>query len=299
MHGHDAHLLEDARHGDRAARDELVALHLADVRAIASRYRNFGLPFDDLVQEGSIGLLEAIDRYDEERRVEFATYARFRIRRSIRNALTDKSRLIRLPKEIVDRRRALARVEDQLVQHDGILPSTTDLADATGLRADVVRDVRLLVPNVVSLDQAILPDGSTLEALVADDASPDPVVDTVVQEETTLVDDAVAALPPRQREIVCRHFGVGRDPEDLAAVAADLHVSQQRARTIERDALFTLRDRLAERLLPGPDADGDPHGRAGGDASPRPPAIRRRRSGTSAGRRPTWWQPDGRSSSSG
>jgi RNA polymerase sigma factor (sigma-70 family) len=251
-HPNEAHLLDDARHGDRAARDRLVADHLADVRAIASRYRNLGLPLDDLVQEGALGLLDAIDRYDEERRADFDVYARFRIRRAIRNALTDKSRLIRLPKEIVERRRAVARAEDRLVRRDGSAPSATKLAEETGLTADVVRDTRAVGPNVVSLDQVILPDGSTLEALIEDSASPDPVADAVEREETDLVDRAVAELPERQREVVCRHFGVGREPEELAQVAADLHVSQQRARAIERDALFTLRDRLEGRLQRAP-----------------------------------------------
>lgn len=247
-HSDDAHLLDDARHGDSNARNRLVARHLAEVRAIAWRYRNLGLPFDDLVQEGALGLLDAIDGFDEGRRADFDAYARFRIRRAIRNALTDKSRLIRLPKEVVERRRAIARAEEQLVQSDGTRPSTSELADATGLRSEVVRDVRAVVPSVVSLDQAILPDGSTLETLVVDEASPDPVTGAVVLEETELVDRAVAELPERQREIVCRHFGLGREREELSAVAADLHLSPQRARTIERDALFTLRDRLERQL---------------------------------------------------
>lgn len=247
-HPDDAHLLDEARRGDRDARNRLVATHLATVRAIAWRYRNLGLPLDDLVQEGALGLLDAIDGYESERQADFNAYARFRIRRAIRNALTDKSRLIRLPKEVVERRRAIARAEEELVQCDGAHPTTSDLAHATGLRTEVVRDVKAFVPSIVSLDQPVLPDGSTLEALVADDASPDPVVDAVVQEETELVDRAVAELPERQREIVCRHFGLGREREQLSAVAADLHLSPQRARTIERDALFTLRDRLERRL---------------------------------------------------
>ena len=87
------------------------AEHLPAVRSVALRYRNLGLSVDDLVQEGSIGLLEAIDRYEPERSPDFESYARFRIRRAIRNALTEQSRLIRLPKQIVERRRAIERAE--------------------------------------------------------------------------------------------------------------------------------------------------------------------------------------------
>jgi RNA polymerase sigma factor (sigma-70 family) len=248
LRSNEAHLLDDARQGDRSAREQLVVEHLGDVRSIAARYRNLGLPLDDLVQEGSLGLLDAIEHYDHERQTDFDVYARFRIRRAIRNALTEKSRLIRLPKEVVERRRAVARAEERLTQSDGSPPSAGELAEVTGLSVDTVLDTRTIAPGVVSLDQVVLPDGSTLESLIEDGTSPDPVVDTVEQEQAALVDRAVADLPDRQREILCRHFGLGRPPEEIAEVAADLHVSQQRARTIERDALFTLRDRLERQL---------------------------------------------------
>src|SRR5262249_13767031 len=233
--------LQRAQRGDRRARERLVARHLDDVRSIARRYRNLGLPIDDLVQEGALGLLDSIDQYDATRGPEFEAYARFRVRRAIRNALTDKSRLIRLPKQIVERRRALDRADARLTTVRGGHPSAAELAEVTGLAPDVVEEARELVPLVVSLDEVALPDGSTLEALVADSASPDPEADTAEREQTELVDRAVAELPARQREIVSRHFGLGREPEEMSEVAAELHLSQQRARTIERDALFTLR----------------------------------------------------------
>jgi RNA polymerase primary sigma factor len=247
-HLDDRSLLQRAQHGDRRARERLVVRHLADVRAIARRYRDLGLPLDDLLQEGALGLLDSIDQYDAARGPEFDTYARFRVRRAIRNALTDKSRLIRLPKQVVERRRALDRADARLTNVRGVHPSPAVLADATGLAPEAVTEARELVPVVVSLDQAALPDGSPLEALVADDASPDPEADAADREEVELVDRAVAELPARQREIVSRHFGLGRKSEEMSDVAAELHLSQQRARTIERDALFTLRNRLERDL---------------------------------------------------
>jgi RNA polymerase sigma factor (sigma-70 family) len=90
----DRNLLHRAQQGDRSARERLVVQHLDDVRSIAGRYRNLGLGVDDLVQEGSLGLLDAIDHYDETRGLAFDVYARFRIRRAVRSALTDTSRLI-------------------------------------------------------------------------------------------------------------------------------------------------------------------------------------------------------------
>jgi len=234
---------------ERRRREQLVVDHLAEVRAIASRYRNLGLPYDDLVQEGTLGLLGALEHYDVRRGSSFDSYARFQIRRAIRNALTEKSRLIRLPKQIVERRRALDRAEAELTDGLGAHPSQSQLAAATGLSVDAVRQARQIVPVLVSLDEAAQPDGSPLEALVEDVASPDPTLTALDQEQTELVDRAVAELPPRQREVVARHFGLGCEPEDLTKIAAALHLSPQRTRTIERDALYRLRDRL-ERLVP-------------------------------------------------
>ena len=103
----------------RVAREQLVASNLDLVRSIAAHYRDLGLPLEDLVQEGAIGLLDAIDHYDPDRGASFETYASFRIRRAVRNALTDKARLIRLPKQVVERRRAIERAEARLTAASG------------------------------------------------------------------------------------------------------------------------------------------------------------------------------------
>lgn len=240
----DVQLVEAARAGSRRAREHLIADYLAVVRSIAFRYRDLGVPVDDLVQEGSVGLLESIDRYDPERGVDFEPFARFRIRRAIRNALTEQSRLIRLPKQIVERRRAIDRADAELRAATGRAPTPAEVAAVVGLSpADVVATRSVGTPPA-SLDQAVLEDGSPLEAFVVDGAARDPIDETVEHEEAQEVDGAVALLPPRQRELVSRHFGLGREAQELAEVAHTLHVSQQRARAIERDALYTLRTRL-------------------------------------------------------
>jgi RNA polymerase primary sigma factor len=240
----DATLLAAAKGGDRLAREHLVENHFHDIRSVAFHYRGLGLPFDDLVQEGSLGLLEAIDLYDPERGADFETYARFRARRAIRNALTEKSRVIRLPKQVVERRRAIERAEAQLAAAEGHLPSTHEVATALGLPESAVLETRDISGAPVSLDESLLPDGSPLGAIVADRAAVDPAIEAVEHEQAELVDAAVAALPERQREVLSRHFGLGRSPQEIADVAAALHLSQQRTRAIERDALFALRTHL-------------------------------------------------------
>src|SRR4051794_16205394 len=239
-----APLVASAQHGDRKAIERVVAEELADVRAVALHYRNIGLSVDDLVQEGSLGLLDAIETFDPARGVDFEVYARFRIRRAVRNALTEQSRTIRLPKQIVERRRVLDRAEARLAAARGHLPTAGELAADTGLSEEAVIEARGAATAGLSLDQPLLPDGSLLDSLIADAGAASPEQEAVERERADAVDEAVATLPARAREVITRHFGLGRSTEPIASVAADLHVSPQRARTIERAALSTLRDRL-------------------------------------------------------
>ena len=109
-------------------------------------------------------------------------------------------------------------------------------------------ETRGLAATPISLDQRVLADGSSLEAILADASATDPQVEVVDHERTGLVDTAVAELPERQREILTRHFGLGRSAEEIAEVAAALHLSQQRTRAIEREALCALRERLEAQL---------------------------------------------------
>jgi RNA polymerase primary sigma factor len=199
------------------------------------------------VQEGSLGLLDAIASFDSERGADFPTYARFRVRRAIRNALTEQSRLIRLPKQIVERNRAVGRAAAGLTAATGHVPTIDELAAVTGLSSAAVLEAQGAPAAPVSLDQPLVDDGGTLEAVLVDARAINPELEAIDHEQVELVDDAVAHLPGRQREVVVRHFGLGREAEEIAEVAAALHLSRQRTRTIERDALYRLRDRLERR----------------------------------------------------
>lgn len=237
-------LLRAARRGDRRARARLVECHLPLVRAVASRYRDYGLPLDDLVQEGSIGLLEAIDRYEPGRGPAFEAYARFRVRRAIRNALTDQARLIRLPKQMVEQRRALEHAEVRLAA-TGRQAKPTDLAAATGIPVAAVLEARAATQALISLDEPLFPDGATLESLVADPIATDPVADVIEHERLDQLERAVAHLPERQRRIVSTHWGLnGARATSTRALAGELGLSARRTQAITQDALHALRDEL-------------------------------------------------------
>ena len=239
-------LLRAAQRGDRTARDELVTLNLGLVRSMAARYRDLGLPYDDLVQEGAIGLLDAIDQFASARGASFESYSRFRIRRAIRNALTDKARLIRLPKQVVERRRAIERAEARLTAAAaGRMPSPAEIASVTGLSVASVKDARSASVATVSLDAPVLPDGSPLEGLVADPRAADPELKLLEQEQTKRLANALADLPERQRGIVSSRWGIGRAPMPNGVLASKLALSPRRTQTICRDALYELRNSLA------------------------------------------------------
>ena len=234
-------LLRAAQRGDPGARERLVVSHLGLVRTVASRYHDLGLPFDDLVQEGSIGLLEAIDHYDPRRGAPFESFARFRVRRAIRNALTEQSRLIRLPKQIVERRRAIEHADARLTAAQGRPPTPAQLAAATGFSIEAVLSARMLGVPPVSLDEPILPDGSSLQSVVADLAAGDPADEALERERRELLDAALERLPDRERRVVTARWGLRGAPLSAAALGAELEISQRRTQTIAADALYDLR----------------------------------------------------------
>jgi RNA polymerase sigma factor (sigma-70 family) len=225
----DRRLLRAAQRGDRRARDVVVASRLPLVRSIANRYRQLGLPLDDLIQEGLLGLLDAIGRYDPASG-DFDRFARFRVRRAIRNALTEQSRLVRLPKHVVERQRALSRAANGREQ------SPVVLADATGLPLRSVQQALAAGVTTASLD--------AIAAAGADPAAADPEHVAVEHDDAERLGVALASLPCRQRQIVSRPYGLDAPPKCISAVAAELGLSRERTRSILRTALADLRSRL-------------------------------------------------------
>ena len=172
-------------------------------------------------------------------------YARFRVRRAIRNALTDQARLIRLPKQVVERRRAIDRAEARLAAAAAGRPATpVQLAAATGLSVDAVENARSAGLAPISLDEPLLPDGSSLASVVADPEAADPELNALEHEQTELLNAALDDLPNRQRCMLDRRWGIGGEPVSNADLAAELELSPRRTQTIGHDALYKLRAAL-------------------------------------------------------
>jgi RNA polymerase primary sigma factor len=239
--GHSERLAARARRGDHVARTKLVEEHMGLVRSIAFRYRDLGLPTEDLVQEGAIGLLTAIDDYDASRGASFSTYAFWRVRAAITHALTAHGRLVRIPRPVLERRRELAQARERLAT-EGREPTVQQLAEATGLPArDVVEALRPVAQ--ASLDQPAT-DGTTLGESVATDAATWPDAQLVELEQAKALRGALLHLQARKRTILGRHFGLSGEPQTLTRIADDLHLSPERTRALRDEALRELASEL-------------------------------------------------------
>jgi RNA polymerase sigma factor (sigma-70 family) len=244
--GHSERLAARARRGDREALGLLVAEHMPLVRSVALRYRHLGLPDEDLVQEGAIGLLQAIGDFDPDCGASFSTHAFWRVRGAVTHAVTERGRLLRVPRPVLERRRRILKAQRRLAS-GGRTPTTQELAEATNLPCELVTEALAAPFDVGSLDAL---DGPA--ALVVPDASADTEGEVAAAERERAVRRAVAGLDRRAREIVSRHFGIGRRPETLRRIAADLELSPARTKTLKDDALRELAAVLEPALIAPP-----------------------------------------------
>lgn len=266
-------LLRDAKDGDPKAREQVIRRYERLLRGTASRYRGLGLPSDDLVQEGAIGLLEAIDSFEETRGTLFETFARWRIRRAITDALTAQSRLVRLPKQVVERRRAVSRTASELTAKHGVAPTTGAITAQTGLPLESVEAIQALQTVPVSLDARFADGRGTLLESIEDPAATDPEVEALALHRADVVADALERLPDREAHVIRRRYGFGGPEMTLVDVGRELHLCPQRTRAIEQNALY----RLAKMLERDPTFRRAPWSEWTLEISTGPRGIRRRR----------------------
>ena len=240
--GHSERLAARARKGDRIACTRLVEEQMGLVRSVAFRYRDLGLPVEDLVQEGAIGLLAAIGDYDSSRGVTFSTFACWRIRAAVTHALTAQGQLIRVPRPVLERRREVARACSGLAAA-GRRATVTQVAATTGLTPQEVAET-LSPHTVVSLDQQI-EDGTASGEFFASDPASWPEPHAVEHARARAVRAALQHLRGRKRTIVSRHFGLDGEPETLTEIADDLNLSPERTRALKDEALRELAGELA------------------------------------------------------
>jgi RNA polymerase primary sigma factor len=221
---------------------EMVEANQGLVRSLARRYRGLGVPFEDLVQEGNIGLMRAVEKFDRSRGLKFSTYAVWWIRSALVEAVGN-ARTIRVPPRAGQQLAAVARAEEELRELGPGLSATEAIAERTGLSVRRVRALRDAARVTASLDQQVGEDGTALGDLVPDTAAADPWLHLDEQETHRQVWSMLRFLPKRHREILVRRYGLqGGRAQSHAEIAAAVEVGQERSRQLEREALHRLRE---------------------------------------------------------
>ncbi len=251
-HAEEIDLSMRAKDGDARARQRLIEKNLRLVVSVAKKYRGYGLPFEDLIQEGNIGLMKAVEKFDPDRGFRFSTYATWWIRQAVQRAVADKGRTIRVPVHMTEKIRKVSRAYNELSAELEREPLEEEVAERLGWNIEEVRLTMSAMPDATSLDQPVSTDetSSQLGDFIEDEKVSDTPGEVMREMETVQLKEAIERLPERARYVLVRRYGLDeRDPATLAELGDELDISRERVRQLQREAERILKGGEYGRIL--------------------------------------------------
>ena len=244
-HEEEIDLSKRAKAGDQKARQRLIEKNLRLVISVAKKYRGMGLPFEDLIQEGNIGLMKAVEKFDPDRGWRFSTYATRWVRQAVQRAVADKGRTIRVPVHMGEKIRKMARTYNELSAEFEREPTDEEAARGLGWTVEEVRGVKDAMPDATSLNRPLGNDEEASEVgeFVEDERASDTPGEVMREMETEELQVAMEGLPERHRYVLVRRYGLDdQKPATLADLSEELKISRERVRQLQREAERMLRN---------------------------------------------------------
>ncbi len=245
-------LAKKIQKGDQAARTKMIRANLRLVVKIAQDYSNYGLPLSDLISEGNIGLMKAVERFDPTKGGKLSTYGSWWIKQSIKRALANQSKTIRLPVHMVDKIAKLRRISGMLAESYGREPTNEEIADETGIPVRKIALLKRAAHRPTSLDAPIGDeDSSNFSEVIGDEHAINPFEALSDKNMTNQLDDLFEVLDEREAKIIEDRFGLdGKTPMTLEEVGVEFGVTRERIRQLQNIALDKMRKSLRKREKP-------------------------------------------------
>jgi len=227
--------------GDLEAKERMINANLRLVVSQARRYQGHGLPMEDLVQEGMLGLIRAVEKFDWRRGFKFSTYGTLWIRQAIQRGLQNHGRTIRVPVHVSQRQVKVRKVESELSTKLGREPTDEEIAAVTEIPLEEIAELRELSRAMTSLDQPVSEDGETALGDLLASERPEPLEEVADTERDQKVNEAVGRLPAAERSVIELRFGLaGAEPKTLRQAGSELGITAERARQLEEQGLRRL-----------------------------------------------------------